>query len=180
MADTEAMIYPSQEYEIPTGLAYLKLPEAILEITEAVMMLATIIAVVATPDRNPEEEFYDHLVQTSAIFLVITSAIILLYVTGLVRKVPIPWSMLELFYCAIAAIVTMTMAAHVAANTEGKAGLILASVFAFLAMIVYFCEMFYAIRAWRRSIIKVTLEAVEQGRMEGYSYKHPSGTQPQI
>lgn len=34
----------------------------------------------------------------------------------------------QLAYCAIAAIVTMTMAGHVAANTEGKAGLIMACV----------------------------------------------------
>ncbi|XP_071821670.1 uncharacterized protein [Apostichopus japonicus] len=179
MADTEAILFPSQEYDIPVGLAYLKLPEAILEISEALLMLACIISVVATPDKNPDEEFYAHLIQTSAVFLAITTCIIVFYVTGLVKKVRLPWGLLELSYCAIAAIVTMTMAGHVAANTEGKAGLILAVAFAFIAMVAYFCQMIFAIRAWKRSIIKETLEAVEQGNMDGYSYA-PPGAKPQI
>lgn len=44
MADTEAILFPSQEYDIPVGLAYLKLPEAILEISEAVEYFIILIA----------------------------------------------------------------------------------------------------------------------------------------
>lgn len=143
-------------------------------------MLGCIIAISATPDKNPMEEFYDHLVQTSAVFLAVNVCIIILYFTGLVKKIRLPWGLLQLAYCAIAAIVTMTMAGHVAANTEGKAGLIMACVFAFLGMVAFFCEMFFSIRAWRRSIIKDLLEAIEQGRMDGYSYMPPGGGKPEI
>ncbi|XP_071505447.1 uncharacterized protein [Diadema antillarum] len=166
MSDTANITLPSSTYRTPSGLAYLKTPNGILEILESVTCIGALISIAATTDRPSDESSYWHLMAACGAFGVVTAIIIILYVAGIPQKTTrFPWGMLELFYCAGAFVALMALAAHVAANTFGFAGLIIGTILSFVAMVVYFVEIFFAIRSWKRTIIAETLRLVEEGKL---------------
>lgn len=166
MSDTANITLPSSSYRTPSGLAYLKLPVGIIQILEVVACLGALLGIAIQPDKADNESSYWHLEAACGGFLAVTAILILLYVLDVPQKATrFPWSMLQVFYCAGAAIALMSLAGHVAANTFGQVGLIIGVIFSFVAMVLYFIEIFFAIRAWKRSIIAETLRLVEEGKL---------------
>ncbi|XP_054764329.2 uncharacterized protein LOC129271006 [Lytechinus pictus] len=166
MSDTANITLPSSTYRTPSGLAYIKLPQGIIEILEVLTCLGALLGIAIQPDKAEDESSYWHLQAACGGFLGVTAILILLYVLDVPQKTTrFPWSMVQVFYCAGAAVALMSLAGHVAANTFGQAGIIVAVILSFIAMILYFIEIFFAIRAWKRSIIAETLRLVEEGKL---------------
>ncbi|XP_072169289.1 uncharacterized protein [Diadema setosum] len=167
MSDTANITLPSSTFRTPSGLAYLKTPNGILKILESITCVGALISIAAQPRRpGYESATYWHLMAACGAFGGVTAIIIILYVAAIPQKhTKFPWGMLELFYCAAAFVALMALAAHVAANTFGLPGLIIGTILSFIAMLVYFVEIFFAIRSWKRSIIAETLRLVEEGKL---------------
>ncbi|XP_038070096.1 CKLF-like MARVEL transmembrane domain-containing protein 4 [Patiria miniata] len=168
MADRKQIVLPtiSSLTNVPTGLKYLTLPEGILEIIEVACLMIAFVCVTAAPNKSPDESSYWHYQAATMGFGLVTVLIMIGYMTGVVHKIKIPWSVLEIVYCAAAGLLILTTGAHIAANTFGNAALIVATVFGFIAALAYIIQIFFAIRAWKRSIIADTLRMVEAERAQ--------------
>ncbi|XP_071785729.1 CKLF-like MARVEL transmembrane domain-containing protein 4 [Asterias amurensis] len=168
MSDKKQITLPSISSltEVPTGLRYLALPEGILEVSEVVSLIIAFVCVTAVPNKPPDESSYWHFQAASAGFALVTTLLIIGYMTGIVHKIKIPWSVLEIVYCATACLLMLTTGAHIVANTFGNAVLVISAVFGFIASLAYLVEIFFAIRAWKKSIIADTLRMVEAERMQ--------------
>ncbi|XP_022094474.1 CKLF-like MARVEL transmembrane domain-containing protein 4 [Acanthaster planci] len=168
MADRKQIVLPtiSSLTYVPTGLKYLTLPEGILELIEVVCLVVAFVCVTAAPNKAVDESSYWHYQAATMGFCLVTCLIMAGYMTGLIHKIKIPWSVLEIVYCAVAGLLLLTTGAHIAANVHGNAVLIVATVFGFIAAAAYVVQIFFAIRAWKRSIIAATLKMVEAERAQ--------------
>ncbi|XP_072013290.1 uncharacterized protein [Amphiura filiformis] len=162
MADKKAVTLPSLAAleDIPTGLKYLTLPEGILELIEVVFNILGFILVTVDPNTFEEDSFW-HYQAAAAAFAAITGVLIILYMTGIVHKIKIPWSLMEVVYCCLACLLMLVVASHLIVNAHGSAIVYVACVMGFIVAVAYLIEIGFAVRAWKRSIIAETLRMVE-------------------
>ncbi|XP_077993113.1 CKLF-like MARVEL transmembrane domain-containing protein 4 [Glandiceps talaboti] len=136
---------------ISCDINYFKTIRGIIKIVQCVLDMITFICATSDWRYRFYSEYQFHQFVSMTCFL-LTLILIIFYVTRLLYRIPIPWIIVEFFYCCGVCAMYLISSSVVAANSFGIAGLEAAAVFGFFALVSYAVEGAFLFRDWRGGI----------------------------
>ncbi|XP_070536895.1 CKLF-like MARVEL transmembrane domain-containing protein 4 [Ptychodera flava] len=137
---------------ITCDVLYVRTVRGILKIVQCVISLIAFICITAAKWwTNHYSAYRFHQFVTMFCFWS-TLILIVLYMTKLILRIPLPWILIEFFYCCGACVFYLISSSCVAAYSYGYAAHEAAAVFGFFALIVYGIEAFFLFRDWRGGV----------------------------